>query len=420
MGMTISEKILAYHAGKDSVKPDDMIFSKVDLVMSTDITTPLSIEIFKKMGANNVFNRKNIFLINDHLVPAKDIASAEFCRQMREFAHKYGINHYFEVGRSGICHRFLPEQGFVVPGDLILGADSHTCTYGALGTFAVGIGSTDLAATWALGENWFRVPETIKINFQGKLGKWVCGKDIILYTLSEIGVSGALNQAIEFSGNVITQLSMADRFTICNMAVEAGAKTGIIAPDGTTMKYLEGRAQKDFTPVYSDDNASYFRVLNLNLSKLEPLVALPPLPSKVEPARSLGHVNIDQVFIGSCTNGSIDDFRVFCSIIKGKKVHPETRLIGIPATQEVLKAMIKEGLAEIFLNTGGTLGPPTCGPCIGSHMGVLAANEKALSTSNRNFVGRMGHPTSEIYLSSPAVAAATAIMGRICHPEEVI
>ena len=418
MGMTISEKILAYHAGKNEVRAGDLVFAKVDLVMSTDITTPLSIDIFKRMGAKRVFDKDRILLINDHLVPAKDIPSAEFCRLMKQFAHEHDIRHYFEVGRSGICHQLIPEEGFVVPGDLVLGADSHTCTYGALGAFAVGIGSTDLAATWALGENWFRVPETIRISYEGEIRKWVCGKDIILYTINQLGVSGALYKAIEFTGDVIGRLSMAERLTICNMAVEAGAKTGIIEPDKTTMKYLEGRARRDSKLFCSDHNANYKEILNLNLSELEPLVAIPSLPSNVKSARSLTDVKIDQVFVGSCTNGGIEDFRVFCSIIEGKEVHPDTRLIGIPATQKVLKAMIKEGLAEIFLNAGGLLGPPTCGPCIGSHMGILAAKEKTLSTSNRNFVGRMGHPTSEIYISSPAVAAATAVKGRICHPEE--
>lgn len=418
--MTITEKIFTYHSGLKWVKPGDLLFAKLDLVMSTDITTPMSIPIFEEMGAKGVYHPERIVLVNDHLVPAKDIASAEFSKAMRRFAQKYRIKYYYEVGRSGICHQLVPEEGLVVPGDLVVGADSHTCTYGALGAFATGIGSTDLAASWALGENWFKVPESIKVVYNGKLPKWIGGKDLILHTIGDIGVEGALYQAIEFSGKVISKLPMADRFTICNMAIEAGAKNGIIEADEVTLKYVKARAKRKFRLFKSDPDATYSKVIEYDVSGLEPLVALPPLPSHVKRVREAGRVAIDQVFLGTCTNGRIEDFRIAAKFLRGRKVAKSVRLILIPGTQSVLKEMIREGLISIFIDSGCVIGPPTCGPCIGSHMGVMASGERVLSTSNRNFVGRMGDPTSEIYLSGPAVAAASAITGEITDPREVI
>jgi 3-isopropylmalate/(R)-2-methylmalate dehydratase large subunit len=418
--MTITEKILASHSGREVVRSGDLVFANLDLVMSTDITTPMSIPIFEEMDATRVFDPERIVLVNDHLVPAKDIASAEMSKTMRQFAQKYKISHFYEVGRSGICHQLLPEEGLVAPGDLVVGADSHTCTYGALGVFATGIGSTDLAASWALGENWFKVPETIKVVYKGKLQKWVGGKDLILHTLGHIGVEGALYQALEFSGEVISRLPMADRFTICNMAVEAGAKNGIIEPDKVTLKYLGPRVKRKYRLFTSDPEAIYFKILEYDITHLEPLVALPPIPSNVKKVREIGLIPIDQVFLGSCTNGRIEDFRIAAKILKGNKVAKGVRLILIPGTQRVFQQMIQEEIASIFIDCGGVIGPPTCGPCFGGHMGVMAAGEKVLSTSNRNFVGRIGDPTSEIYLSSPAVAAASAILGRIADPREAV
>jgi 3-isopropylmalate/(R)-2-methylmalate dehydratase large subunit len=419
--MTITEKILASHSGREVVSPGDLVFANLDLVMSTDISTPMSIPIFKKMGADRVFDPERIVLVNDHLVPAKDIASAEMSKAMRLFAQKYKIRYYYELGRSGICHQLVPEEGLVVPGDLVLGADSHTCTYGALGAFATGIGSTDLAASWALGENWFKVPETIKVLYKGTLPKWVGGKDLILHTIGDIGVEGALYQAMEFSGEVTSKLPMADRFTICNMAIEAGAKNGIIEPDEITLEFIRPKAKRNYRLFKSDPEASYSKILEYDVSHLEPLIALPPLPSNVKKVRDLdGEVWIDQVFLGSCTNGRIEDFRIAAEILKGRKAAKGLRFIVIPGTQTVLKEMIREGLISIFIDSEAVIGPPTCGPCFGSHMGVMASGERVLSTSNRNFIGRMGDPKSEIYLSGPAVAAASAILGRIADPREVV
>lgn len=419
--MTITEKILASHSGREVVRPGDLVFANLDLVMSTDITTPMSIPIFEKMGADRVFDPERIVLVNDHLVPAKDIASAEMSKAMRVFAQKYKIQYYYELGRSGICHQLVPEEGLVAPGDLVLGADSHTCTYGALGAFATGIGSTDLAASWALGENWFKVPETIKVIYKGTLLKWVGGKDLILHTIGDIGVEGALYQAMEFSGEVISKLPMADRFTICNMAIEAGAKNGIIEPDEITLEFIRPKTKKNYRLFNSDPEASYSKVLEYDVSHLEPLIALPPLPSNVKKVRDLdGEVWIDQVFLGSCTNGRIEDFRIAGEILKGRKAAKGLRFIVIPGTQTVLQEMIQEGLISIFIDSEAVIGPPTCGPCMGGHMGVMASGERVLSTSNRNFIGRMGDPKSEIYLSGPAVAAASAILGRIADPREVV
>ncbi len=419
MGMTITEKIFAAHAGKDKAKAGEMVFACVDLILGTDITTALSAEVFDSMGTGKVFDPSKIALVNDHFVPAKDIKAAELSKTMREFAKKHGVKNYFEVGRSGICHVILPEKGLVVPGDLVVGADSHTCTYGALGAFSTGIGSTDMAAAWALGETWFKVPESIKIVYGGRIPEWVDGKDIILHTISDLGVEGAVYKALEFSGEALERLSMADRFTICNMAIEAGAKGGIMEVDEVTEEYLKGRTRRKYTIYRSDPDATYSEVREYDLSTLEPLVALPYLPSNVRPVSKLEKTRIDQVVIGSCTNGRIEDLRIAARILFSKKVHPDVRLLIIPGSQEVYLQMLKEKLGTVFTEAGGMVCPPSCGPCIGGHLGVLGPGEVGLYTTNRNFVGRNGHPTSKVYLSGPAVAAASAVTGIITHPGEV-
>jgi 3-isopropylmalate/(R)-2-methylmalate dehydratase large subunit len=420
MAMTITEKILASHSSKKEVHPGDLLFSKIDLALSTDIGTASSIEVFEKMGAEHPFDREKVVLINDHFVPAKDIASAELSKTMRAFARKHHLPNYFEVGRSGICHLFLLEKGFVLPGQVVVGGDSHTSTAGAVGAFAVGVGSSDLAASLALGENWFRVPESIRIVFKGKLPEWICGKDLILLVLGELGIEGGRYKALEFSGEVVEALPMSDRITLCNMAAETGAKSAIIEPDQVTVEFLKGRMKSDIEIIRSDREATYSKVLEFSVDELEPLVAAPSLPSNVKRVRELKGVKLDQVFLGSCTNGSLEDFRRAARLLAGKKVHPSVRLIVIPGTPEILTQMMDEGIAKIFIQAGGALGPSTCGPCLGGHMGVLAADEVGLSTSNRNFVGRMGHPTSQAYLASPAVAAASAIMGQITDPRELL
>ena len=421
MGMTISEKIIALHTKNPcDVYAGALVFAKLDLVMSTDITTPLSLETFEKLNVSDVFDRDKIVLINDHLVPAKDIRSAEFAKRMKQFAKKYKIKNYFEVGRAGICHQFLPEKGMVLPCDLIMGADSHTCTYGAVGAFATGIGSTDLAASWAIGENWFKVPSTIRVNLNGKLNQWVCGKDIILFIISRIGVSGAMYKSLEFGGPVIRHLPMSDRFTICNMAAEAGAKTGIIEPDEITIAYVKKRTNRDFSTLTSDADCTYEKVFDFDISGLIPQVAVPPSPANAVPVTDVLGVELDQVFIGSCTNGRIEDMRIANAILKkAKKIHDDIRLIVAPGTQETILQMIKEGIYETIIRMGGIITPPSCGPCMGAHLGVMGKHEVVLSTSNRNFVGRMGDPSAKIYLSGPAVAAASAVTGRISHPDEI-
>ncbi|MEA3560546.1 MAG: 3-isopropylmalate dehydratase large subunit [Candidatus Omnitrophota bacterium] len=417
MGMTITEKILLKHTEKEEIHPNDFIMADVDFCLANDITGPLVIEQFEKIGAKSVFNREKIALIPDHFTPAKDVESANQCKLLRDFAERQAITHYYEVGRCGIEHAFLPEMGMILPGELIIGADSHTCTYGALGAFATGVGSTDLAAALVIGKIWLKVPETIKFIYHGRLKKWVSGKDIILFTIADIGVKGALYKAMEFSGDTIRGLGIDDRFTICNMAIEAGAKNGIIEPDEIALEYIKQAAGSEYR---SDKNASYCAVKEYDVSELEPQVACPDVPSNVVPVRRLKDIKIDQVVIGSCTNGRISDIRIAAQIIKGKKVHSQLRLIIIPATPRIYLEALKEGLIEIFIQAGGIVAPPTCGPCLGGHMGVLAKGERAISTTNRNFRGRMGHLDSEVYLSNPAVAAASAIKGKISHPEDIV
>lgn len=419
MGMTITEKILAAHAGKAHVEPGELINCKLDLVLGNDITAPVAIKEFKKVGVEKVFAQDRVALVPDHFTPNKDIKSAEQSKVLRDFAKEQQLTNYFEVGRMGIEHCLLPEQGLVVPGGVIIGADSHTCTYGALGAFATGVGSTDLAAAMALGETWFKVPESIKFVYYGKLKPWVGGKDLILYTIGKIGVDGALYQAMEFTGPVISELSMDGRFTMCNMAVEAGAKNGIIAPDEKTRAYVEGRAKFPYTFYTSDDDAKYAKVYEFDVSKIEPQVAFPHLPENTRPVSEATDITIDQAVIGSCTNGRLEDLRIAAQVLKGKKVHPDVRLIVFPGTQQIYLQAMREGLLEVFIEAGAAVSTPTCGPCLGGHMGILAKGERAVSTTNRNFVGRMGHPESEVYLAGPAVAAASAVLGRIAHPEEV-
>ncbi len=418
MGMTIAEKVLANHAvpSTNEVKAGDLVYAKVDLVMGTDIASPLSIDVFEKLGAEKVFDKNKIALVNDHLVPAKDIKAAQLSKMMREFAYKHEITNYFEVGRSGICHTIVPDKGLVGPGDLVVGADSHTCTYGAVGACSTGVGSTDLAATMVLGENWFRVPETIKVVFEGDLPKYIGGKDLILNAIKTLGVDGARYKCIEFAGPVISSLSMADRFTICNMAIEAGAKFGVIAPDETTMEYVNKMSSREYTPVVPDTDAEYIMEIKIDVSTLEPQIAVPHSPSNVFPISQIGDIQVDQVVVGSCTNGRIEDFRMTAEVLGDNKVHPRVRLIIIPGTQEIALQLINEGLAEQFIKAGAVVSPPTCGPCIGAHMGILADNEVGLYTTNRNFRGRNGHTSSRVYLAGPAVAGATAITGKISDP----
>ncbi|MEN2984515.1 MAG: 3-isopropylmalate dehydratase large subunit [Dictyoglomaceae bacterium] len=421
MGLTITEKILLKHSNNKEISPGDLIFVKLDFMLANDITAPLAIKEFRKIGAKKVFDPEKIALIPDHYTPNKDIKSAQQAKEVREFAREQGIKYFYDGGRVGIEHALLPEEGLVLPGDCIIGADSHTCTYGALGAFSTGVGSTDLAYAMTFGEIWLKVPESIKFIYYGKLPKWVGGKDLILFTIGKIGVDGARYKAMEFTGEVIRSLSMADRFTICNMAIEAGAKSGIIEPDEITLEYIKDRAKRNFELFYSDKDANYSEIYEWDVSNLEPMVAFPHLPSNVYPISEVINKNItlDQVYIGSCTNGRLEDLRIAAKILKGHKVNPNLRLIITPATPSIYMSALKEGLIEIFLSAGGIITPPSCGPCLGGHLGVLAEGERALSTTNRNFVGRMGHPKSEVYLSNPAVAAASAILGRISAPWEV-
>jgi len=417
--MTITEKILAAHCGKDEVSPGELINAKVDLVLANDITAPIAIKEFEKIGAKEVFDRDRIALIPDHFAPQKDIKAAEQCRMLRDFSHSQSLSLYFEVGRMGVEHALLPEQGLVLPGDLVIGADSHTCTYGALGAFSTGVGSTDVAAAMATGECWFRVPESMKFIYYGRLNKWVTGKDLILHTIGDIGVDGALYRAMEFEGEVIDSLPMHGRLTMCNMAIEAGGKNGIIAPDETTEAYVKTRAKREYRFFLSDDDASYVDIREYDCSRIRPTVACPHLPSNTKPAEELSNITIDQVVIGSCTNGRLEDLREAASVIKGRKVNPNVRMIVIPATQEIYRNAMREGLLDIFVEAEAAVSTPTCGPCLGGHMGILARGERAIATTNRNFVGRMGHPESEVYLSNPAVAAASAVTGHISTPEEL-
>lgn len=419
MGKTMVEKILSTHTDTENFKIGDIINVRVDFAFANDITAPLAIKYFKESGAKEVFDRKKIGLIPDHFAPNKDIKSAEQCKLLREFAQEQEIENYFEIGKMGVEHALLPEKGLVLPGDVVVGADSHTGTSGALGAFAIGVGSTDLAAIMALGEVWLKVPPTIKFIYSGKLNKWVSGKDLILYTISKIGVDGANYQVMEFSGEVIKRLSMDSRFTMCNMAVEAGAKTAIIEPDQITLEYLKGRATRPYQLYKSDPEASYEKIIEFEVSKIEPQVAFPYLPENAKPISEVGYIKIDQSIIGSCTNGRIEDLRIAAEVLKGQQVHPEVRLIIIPATQDIYLQALREGLIDLFVSAGAAVSTPTCGPCLGGYMGILAKGERAISTTNRNFVGRMGHPESEVYLASPAVAAASAVAGRIVSPEEV-
>jgi 3-isopropylmalate/(R)-2-methylmalate dehydratase large subunit len=417
--MTITEKILAGHSGRKWVSPGDLINAKIDIVMGHDLSTPEAIDILEKKGVDQVFDRDKIVLVPDHFTPSKDIKSAENCKRMREFARRHHISHYYEVGELGIAHALLPEKGIVLPGDVVVGGDSHTCTYGGLGAFATGVGSTDLAAAMVTGELWFKVPESMRFVYHGKLRKWVDGKDLILYTIGDIGVDGALYRAMEFTGEVIEQLPMSGRLTMANMAIEAGAKNGIFQADRVTEEYLHGRTSKPYKILESDTDAVYMDQREYDVSRIEPQVAFPHLPSNIRPISKVTDIRIDQVVIGSCTNGRIEDLRVAAQVLRGNRVAPYVRLIIIPATQAVYRQAMREGLFEIFMDAKAVISPPTCGPCVGGHMGVLAKGERAISTTNRNFVGRMGHPESEVYLSNPAVAAASAVAGRIAGPEEV-
>ncbi len=417
--MTIAEKILADHAGLDHVEPGQLVEVSVDIALGNDITAPIAIEIFKKTGVERVFDRSRIALVADHFTPNKDIKSAEQVRMLREFAEDQAIVHFYEGGEVGVEHCLLPEKGIVLPGDVVIGADSHTCTYGALGAFATGVGSTDLAAAMITGKTWFKVPETLKIIYKGELQPWVCGKDLILYTIGDIGVDGALYMAMEFSGPVIEGLSMAERMTMSNMAIEAGGKAGLINPDEKTKEYVEARAKREYRFFSSDDQADYANVIEYDCSKIEPQIAFPHLPENTVSISEVGTVELNQVVIGSCTNGRIEDLEVAARILDGKKVAKGLRLIVLPATPSIWSDALAKGYLKIFSDAGAIIGPPTCGPCLGGHMGILAKGERALSTTNRNFVGRMGHPESEVYLASPAIAAASAILGRIGSPVEL-
>jgi 3-isopropylmalate/(R)-2-methylmalate dehydratase large subunit len=418
--MTITEKILASHASKKEVFPGDLIDARVDLALGNDVTAPLAIQAFEEMRAKKVFHRDRVVLVPDHFTPAKDILSAEQCKVLRDFAKAHRLTHYFEIGEVGIEHALLPEKGLVLPGDVVIGADSHTCTYGAVGAFSTGVGSTDLAAVMATGRLWFKIPESIKFIFYGKLNPWVSGKDLILFTIGQIGVDGALYQAMEFTGEAIRTLPMEGRFTMANMAIEAGGKNGIFEPDEMTHQYVKKRAKRPYKLFYSDSDARYREVHEYDTSKIYPQVSLPHIPSNTKDVREIGKIEIDQVVIGSCTNGRLEDLRIAAKILKGRKKASSLRLIVIPATQEIYHQALKEGLFEVFLSAGAVISPPTCGPCLGGYMGVLAEGERSLATTNRNFRGRMGHAQSEVYLASPAVAAASAVKGRICHPEELV
>ena len=420
MGMTITEKIIAAHSGLKEVHPGQFVYANVDICLGNDITAPIAIEEFEKTGIKKVFDSEKIVLVPDHFTPNKDIKSAQQSKSLRVFAEKHHLKYYFEIGRMGIEHALLPEKGIVAPGDLVIGADSHTCTYGALGAFSTGVGSTDLAACFATGKVWLKVPETIKFVFHGKVKNWTSGKDLILYTIGKIGVDGALYKAMEFAGSAISLLPMDDRFAMCNMAIEAGAKSGIISPDKNTEGYIKGRVEKKYVMYQSDSDSSYSKTYEFNADEISPQVALPSLPENTKAVTDVAGIKIDQVVIGSCTNGRISDLRIAAQILKGKKAYPSIRLIIIPATQDIYKQALQEGLIETFINAEAVVSTPTCGPCLGGHMGILAEGERALSTTNRNFVGRMGHPKSEIYLCSPAVAAASAITGKITPPDEVV
>lgn len=426
MGHTLAEKIIAEHvvgttAGGEvpHLHPGDLVEVAVDIVLSNDITAPIALREFDKLGVDKVFDPDKIVMVADHFVPNKDIKSAEQCALMRRFARQQGLPHHYDVGRMGIEHVLLPEQGLVLPGDVIVGADSHTCTYGALGAFATGMGSTDIAVAMATGQIWMRVPETMRFIYTGELQPWVGGKDLILYTIGQIGVGGALYRAMEFAGPVIDGLSMAGRFTMANMAIEAGAKAGLFGVDDTTRRYVDGRSERPYKVFAADPDADYITTIEIDVSGIRPQVSFPHLPENARPVDEANEVKVDQSVIGSCTNGRLEDLRVAAQILKGHKVHPDVRCIVLPGTQKVYLDALREGLIETFIVAGAVVSTPTCGPCLGGHMGVLAGGERAISTTNRNFRGRMGHPDSEVYLSGPAVAAASAITGYIASPEEI-
>ena len=419
MSQTITEKILAAHAGREQVRPGELLNARIDMALANDITAPIAIELFEESEIPSVFDPEKIALVPDHFVPNKDVSSAMQVQVMREFAKKYGIRHFFELGEMGIEHVLLPEQGLVLPGDVVIGADSHTCTYGALGAFSTGVGSTDIAAAMISGEVWFKVPESMKLTYEGQLGQWVTGKDLILYTIGDMGVDGATYKAMEFVGSAIEALPMSDRMTMANMAIEAGAKSGIMAPDQVTLDYVHPRAKRSFQAYHSDPDAHYDEERHYDVSAIEPQVAFPHLPENTRPVSEVGTVPIDQSVIGSCTNGRIEDLRLAARVLKGHAIDKHVRLIVIPGTPSVYLKALAEGLVETFLAAKAVVSPPTCGPCLGGFMGVLGPGERCVSTTNRNFVGRMGHATSEVYLANPAVAAASAILGRIGSPDEL-
>lgn len=419
--MTITEKIFAYHCGYDYVQAGDLIEAKIDIALANDITGPIAIEEFKKTGFSKVFDKSRVVLVPDHFVPNKDIKSALQAKTLREFANEQDLKHKFDVGTMGIEHALLPEKGIVTAGDLIIGADSHTCTYGALGAFSTGVGSTDLGCAMAAGDTWFKVPSTIKVIFNGKLNKYVTAKDLILHLIGDIGVDGALYKALEFCGSAIENMDMDGRFTICNMAIEAGAKNGIIAPDDTTLEYLKNRSIRKPLIFESDKDATYERILEYDVSKIEPTVAYPHLPENTHPVSEAikENIKINQVVIGSCTNGRLEDIKAAAEILKGRKVHKDVRCIVLPATQDIILKSIELGYYQTLIEANVAISTPTCGPCLGGHCGILADNEVCVSTTNRNFIGRMGHIDSKIYLASPYVAAASAVLGRIASPEEL-
>ncbi|MFR9148270.1 MAG: 3-isopropylmalate dehydratase large subunit [Hungatella sp.] len=419
MGMTMTQKILAAHAGLSDVKAGQLIEADLDLVLGNDITSPVAINEMKKFDTETVFDKDKIALVMDHFIPNKDIKSAENCKCCRDFACRNEISNYFDVGQMGIEHALLPEKGLVVAGDAVIGADSHTCTYGALGAFSTGVGSTDMAAGMVTGKAWFKVPSALKFELVGKPGGWVSGKDVILHIIGMIGVDGALYKSMEFTGEGIKNLTMDDRFTICNMAIEAGGKNGIFPVDDLAVQYMKEHSKREFTVYEADPDAEYDEVYTIDLSELKPTVAFPHLPENTKTIGSFGDITVDQSVIGSCTNGRIDDMRIAAKVMKGRKVAKNVRCIVIPATQEIYLQAMREGLLEIFIEAGAIVSTPTCGPCLGGYMGILAAGERCISTTNRNFVGRMGHVDSEVYLASPAIAAASAITGKISAPEEL-
>ncbi len=418
MAMTMTQKILAAHAGLPEVRAGQLIKARLDMVLGNDITSPVAINEFEKAGFEGVFDKSKISLVMDHFAPNKDIKAAQQCKQCRTFARRFDIDHFYDVGNMGIEHALLPEQGIVAPGECIIGADSHTCTYGALGAFSTGVGSTDMAAGMATGEAWFKVPAAIRFNLTGSLGKWVSGKDVILHIIGKIGVDGALYKSMEFTGEGVKSLSMDDRLCICNMAIEAGAKNGIFPVDEVTRAYVKGRVSRDFAAYEADPDAEYEQTIDINLSAITPTVSFPHLPENAKTFDQIGDIAIDQVVIGSCTNGRLSDMAVAAEILKGKKIAKNVRAIIIPATQQIYMESMKRGYLEIFIEAGCVVSTPTCGPCLGGYMGILAEGERCVATTNRNFVGRMGHVDSEVYLASPAVAAASALTGKISQPVE--